>query len=87
MLRTALVVFLSAFSVSLFAQDNEGLRFTHKDWSLVCENVHLCHATGRMKGGNTASVLLTRKTDAAGQASVSLIFPILTPQTPRIPRN
>ena len=74
MLRTALIVFLSAFSVSVFAQDNEGLRFTHKDWSLVCENVQLCHATGRMKGSNTASVMLTRKTDAAGQASVSLIF-------------
>lgn len=54
---------LVMLSLNIKATDVSGLRFTHGDWELVCDNTRTCRAAGYQRDEDdfAVSVLLTRK--------------------------
>lgn len=71
MRHTLLVFLLSFFALPSVAQDakREGIRFSHGDWEIACDNTGACAAAGYNKEGDSftrsISVLLSRAAGAA----------------------
>ena len=62
-------------SSSAYAQKTEGLRFSHHDWEIVCDNTRTCRAAGyNAEDGDPVSVLLTRKAGAQQAVSAELML-------------
>ena len=60
--RLAAFVLASAFTGAAAAAATPGVSFTHKDWSVDCDNTGTCRASGyeRDESDNPVSVLVTR---------------------------
>lgn len=72
--------FLVFFATSLlstfaYAQKTEGLRFSHKDWEITCDNTRTCRAAGyQADEDDSVSLLLTRKAGAQQAVTAELML-------------
>ncbi|WMJ69048.1 DUF1176 domain-containing protein [Stenotrophomonas sp. 24(2023)] len=76
-MRSSLILMLLAVAGLAQAAPVEGIRFTHNDWTLACDNTRTCRAAGYQDedGDNLpVSVLLTRKGGPEQKVSAQLML-------------